>query len=122
VDGTEQDEGLVVVVKERKETGKRGVLREDELGRAVIPLADLELMQARDNWSVLLFRNEKMRSLTGWNSKHASHRYYLSLLGLRYPLVTKAKGASAAVRLVITYTFSRVPSTHPIRAVVALVC
>jgi hypothetical protein len=51
VDGTEQDEGLVVVVKERKETGKKGVLREDELGRVVVPLIDLELMQARDNWS-----------------------------------------------------------------------
>jgi hypothetical protein len=52
VDGTEQEEGLVVVVKERKETGKRGVLREDELGRVVIPLAELELMDARDNWYV----------------------------------------------------------------------
>lgn len=75
VDGTEQDEGLVVVVKERKETGKKGVLREDELGRVVVPLADLELMQARDHW---------------------------------YPLVTKTKGTTAAIRLVITYTFSRV--------------
>lgn len=105
MDGTEQDEGLVVVVKERKETGKKGVLREDELGRVVVPLADLELMQARDHWYHLLFS----LPLSGVQLTTRPPLSRSSCAASRYPLVTKTKGTTAAIRLVITYTFSRVP-------------
>ena len=104
MDGTEQDEGLVVVVKERKETGKKGVLREDELGRVIVPLADLELMQARDHWYRLLF----FLPLSGGLQLTTRPRSSCAIAASRYPLVTKTKGTTAAIRLVITYTFSRV--------------